>query len=118
MQCILLLATMEMRTEDTINLTIFFLTLNELLEERTGIKGYFFNPAAFVSDHGGDNVNAVKMAFSAETARTKLVSTKSRTWLCILQFHRQFVCISVYRLAARCTSCLMSTRELRNCLGK
>ena len=105
MQCILLLATMEMRTEDTINLTIFFLTLNELLEERSGIKGYFFNPAAFISDHGGGNVNAVKMAFSAKTARTRLVSTHLvNIWLnlvVLVTFCRQFTICSFLQVGCK-----------------
>ena len=54
------LASMEMRTENTHDISIFFTLFNQVLEKVSGIEGYKFNPQCFMCDEGGANYRAVR----------------------------------------------------------
>ncbi len=77
LQKTLQLGSMEMRSESTVDLCIFFLVLNEMLQEYTGKEDYKFNPVSFICDHAGANYRAIEVAFGAQVAKTRVVSTSS-----------------------------------------
>ena len=60
MREMLRLASMEMRTENTNDISIFFTLFNEVLQKVSGIEGYKFNPQCFMCDEGGANYRAVR----------------------------------------------------------
>ena len=53
------LASMEIRTENTQDITTFFCLFNEILTKVSGQEGYKFNPRCFVCDEAGANYNAI-----------------------------------------------------------
>ena len=69
---------MEMRSENTVDLTIFFYWLNHMLRHYTGDSNYKFNPVAFICDHAGANWRAIETAFSREDATNKVVRSRRR----------------------------------------
>ena len=73
LQSTLALASMEMRSEDAIDISIFFYLVNDMLRHYTGDPNYKFNPGAFISDHAGANWRAIENIFSRDTAMHKLV---------------------------------------------
>ena len=66
MREMLRLASMEMRSENTNDISIFFTLFNEVLEKVSGIRGYKFNPRCFVCDEGGTNYRAVREVYGEE----------------------------------------------------
>ena len=60
------LASMEMRSENTNDISTFFMLLNEVLREVTGKEDYMFNPRCFMCDEGGANYNAIKKVYGEE----------------------------------------------------
>ena len=68
---------MEMRSETTVDITLFFMLVNQALQEYTGDQAYLFNPACFISDHAGANWRAIENVFGRETAVNKLVCALS-----------------------------------------
>ena len=64
---------MEMRSEDAIDISIFFYLVNDMLRHYTSDPNYKFNPGAFISDHAGANWRAIENIFSRDTAMHKLV---------------------------------------------
>ena len=60
MRRIIQLASMEVRTEKTEELKIFWKLLNEMLEKITKKTGYKFNPNYIMFDEAGANFTIVK----------------------------------------------------------
>ena len=52
MREMLRLASMEMRTENMNDISIFFTPFNEVLQKVSGIEGCKFNPQCFMCDKG------------------------------------------------------------------
>ena len=63
MRKILRLASMEIRTENTEDITKFFLFFNEIMEKHTGKIGIKFNPRCFVHDESGANYAAISVVY-------------------------------------------------------
>ena len=61
---------MEMRSENTEDISTFFVLLNEVLREVTGKEDYMFNPRCFMCDEGGANYNAIKNVWGRVLFRT------------------------------------------------
>ena len=66
MREMLRLASMEMRTENTNDISIFFTLFNEVLQKVSGIEGYKFNPRCFMCDEGGANYRVVRDVYGEE----------------------------------------------------
>ena len=62
------IATMEVRSESTEHIALFWKLLNEALQDFTGKKSYKFNPCAFLVDEGGGNHCGIQEAFGIEVA--------------------------------------------------
>ena len=63
MRCLLRLASMEVRTESTKNIAMFWKLFYEALSEATGKPGTIFNPYIIMVDKNGANFCGVKEAF-------------------------------------------------------
>ena len=57
---------MEMRTENSNDIAIFFQLFNEILENVSRIPNYKFNPRCFLCDEGGANYKAVKIVYGED----------------------------------------------------
>ena len=57
---ILRLASMEIRSENYVEISRFFQLFNQMLSQVTGTVGYKFNPRFFVCDEGGANWKALR----------------------------------------------------------
>ena len=66
------LASMEMRTENTNDISIFFTLFNEVLQKVSGIEGYKFNLRCFMCDEGGANYRAVRDVYGEEFCRDRV----------------------------------------------
>ena len=78
MREMLRLASMEMRTENTNDISLFFTLFNEVVEKVSGIEGYKFNPQCFMCDEGGANYRPVRDVYGEEFCRD---------WVRGCQFH-------------------------------
>ena len=65
---------MEVRSEKTEELTIFWELLNEMLEQLTKKPGYKFNPNYIMFDEGGANFTSVDGVFGEEFVKHRVVS--------------------------------------------
>ena len=74
MRCLVRLASMEVRTESTKNIAMFWKLFNEALSEATGKPGTIFNPYIIMVDENGANFCGVKEEFGLEYAIEKLTS--------------------------------------------
>ena len=74
MRRIIHLASMEVRSEKTEELTIFWELLNEMLEKLTKKTGYKFNPNYIMFDEGGANFTSVDGVFGEEFVKHRVVS--------------------------------------------
>ena len=68
---VLRLANMEMRSEKTEDVSIFFTLFNEILEKVTGKNSYKFNPRCFVCD-GGANFTGQKEVCGEEFVKDRV----------------------------------------------
>lgn len=59
------LAIMEIESENTENLTMFWVVLNEMLQEVTGKPDYKFNPTGFVADEHHVNWRSIDNVFGS-----------------------------------------------------
>ena len=66
------LASMEMKSENTNDISIFFTLFNEVLEQVSGIKGYKFNLSCFMCDERGTNYRAVREVHGEEFCRDQV----------------------------------------------
>ena len=71
MHCILRLAMMEVKSESTHEISIFWELFNEILSE---IKGRNFNPKSIMVDENSANYCAIRRVFGLEFATSKVVS--------------------------------------------
>ena len=60
------LASMEMHTENTKDISPFFILLNEVLRDVTGKPDYKFNLRCFMCDERGANYNMIKNVYGEE----------------------------------------------------
>ena len=73
MQCILRLATMEVKSESTCEITVFWEYFNEILSDIEG-RAYKFNPRAIMVDDNGANSCSIKKVFELDFVTSKVVS--------------------------------------------
>ena len=73
MHCILRLAMMEVRSESTHEISIFWKLFNEILNEIKG-RNYKFNPKSIMVDENGANYYTIRKVFGLEIATSKVVS--------------------------------------------
>ena len=69
---ILCLASMDMRTENSNDIAIFFNLFNEVLSKVKGQKNYKFNLRAFVCDEGGANYKAIRMVYGNDFCKNRV----------------------------------------------
>ena len=72
------LASMEMRSENSKDIAIFFRLFNEMLEKVSGIPNYKFNPRCFLYDEAGANYKAVRIVYGDDFCKDRV---------CGCQFH-------------------------------
>ena len=72
------LAGMEIRTENTTDITTFFCLFNEILTKVGGKHDYKFNLRCYVCDEAGANYNAIQHIYGEEYCNAKV---------CGCQFH-------------------------------
>ena len=63
---------MELHTENTKDISIFFTLFNEVLEDVSGRKGYKFNPRVFVYEEGGINFPGLKEVYGEEFVKNRV----------------------------------------------
>ena len=73
MQHILRLASMEIRSENSKDITQFFNLINELVAKVSKTEGKMFNPRTFMCDKGGANHKAIRIVYGDEFAKTRVV---------------------------------------------
>ena len=66
------LANMEIRSENTNDITIFFELFNEILQKEMKNPEYKFNPRTFVCDESGANYNAIRNVFGETVANNRV----------------------------------------------
>ena len=75
MRCVIRLASMEVRSEATEDIAIFFKLINEMLQiVGKKEKGYKFNPRYILCDEAGGNIRGIKEALGLEFAATRVVT--------------------------------------------
>ena len=75
MQRVIRLASMEVRSEATEDIAIFFKLINEMLQiVGKKEKGYKFNPRYILCDEAGGNIRGIKEALGLEFAATRVVT--------------------------------------------
>ena len=72
MKQILRLASMELRSENYVEIANFFVMFNNMLSQEKGEIGYKFNPRYFVCDEGGANYKALRHIYGEEFVRTRV----------------------------------------------
>ena len=66
------LASMEMRSESSEDIAIFFRLFNEMLEKVSGIPNYKFNPRCFLCDEAGANYKAIRLVYGDEFCQDRV----------------------------------------------
>ena len=75
MRRVIRLASMEVRSEATEDIVIFFKLINEMLQiVGKKEKGYKFNPRYILCDEAGGNIRGIKEALGLEFAATRVVT--------------------------------------------
>ena len=69
MKQILKLASMELRSKNYIDISLFLHLFNEMLAEISNTPGYKFNPRYFVCNEGGANYRAVRQVYGEDFVR-------------------------------------------------
>ena len=72
MKQILRLASMELCSENYIDISLFLRLFNEMLAEISNTPGYKFNPRYFVCDEGGANYKAVRQVYGEDFVRHRV----------------------------------------------
>ena len=67
---VLCLATMDVMRENEENLTLFWETFNEMLQEVSGVKKYKFNPVGWIVDENAANWKSIQAVFGDEAAKS------------------------------------------------
>ena len=72
MRKILRLASMEIRSENYKDISLFFILFNAMLSVVKGVENYKFNPRYFVCDEAGANYKAIAEVYGKEFAATRV----------------------------------------------
>ena len=72
MKQILRLASMELCSENYLDISLFLCLFNEMLAEISNRPGYKFNPRYFVCDEGGANYKAVWDVYGEDFVRHRV----------------------------------------------
>ena len=67
------LASMDIRSENSKDIVMFFHLFNEILEKETGKQGYKFNPRTFMCDEGSANYKAIEMEYGTDFTKERLL---------------------------------------------
>ena len=73
MRKVIRLASMDLRTENSKDIALFFTLFNEMLQKVTGKPDYKFNPCYFLWDEGGANHNALKIVYGEDFCKERVV---------------------------------------------
>ena len=73
MQCMLRLASMEIHSENSKDISQFFSLFNELVVKVFKTEGKMFNPKAFMCDKGGANHKAIRIVYGEDFATSRVV---------------------------------------------
>ena len=73
MRKILRLASMDIHSENSKDIAMFFHLFNEILEKETGRPGYKFNPCTFMCDEGSANYRAIEMEYGTDFTKQRVV---------------------------------------------
>ena len=65
-------ASMEMRSENSEDIAIFFMLFNKMLEKVSSIKNYKFNPRCFLCDEAGANYQAVRIVYRDDFCKDRV----------------------------------------------
>ena len=67
------LASMDLRTEHSKDIALFFTLLNEMLQKVRGKPDHKFNPCYFLCDEGGANHKAIKIVYGEDFCKEGVV---------------------------------------------
>ena len=67
------IASMEVKSESTQHIAIFWLLLNEVLEQYSGIQDYKFNPTTIIVDEAGANYCSIQEVFGKEFVTKRVI---------------------------------------------
>ena len=73
MRKILRLASMDICSENSKDIAMFFHLFNEILEKESGNAGYKFNPCTFMCDEGSANYKVIEMEYGNEFTKERVV---------------------------------------------
>ena len=73
MRKILRLASMDIRSENSKDIRMFFHLFNEILEKESGKPGYKFNPHTFMCDEGSANYKAIEMEYGTDFTKERVI---------------------------------------------
>ena len=64
---------MDICSENSKDIAMFFHLFNEILEKETGKPGYKFNPCTFMCDEGSANYKAIEMEYGTDFTKERVV---------------------------------------------
>ena len=67
------LASMDIRSENSKDIAMFFHLINEILEKESGKPGHTFNPRTFMCDEGSANYKAIEMEYRTDFIKERAV---------------------------------------------
>ena len=73
MRKVIRLASMDIRTENTKDIALFFNFFNEILQKVSGNPEYKFNPCYFLCNEGDANHKAIKTVYGEDFCKTRVV---------------------------------------------
>ena len=73
MRKVIRLARMDLRTENSKDIALFFTLFNEMLQKVTGKPDYKFNPCYFLCGEGGAKHKAIKIVYREDFCKERLV---------------------------------------------
>ena len=90
MRKVIRLASMDLRTENSKDVALFFTLFNEMLQKAIGKPDYKFNPCYFLCDEGGANHNAIKIVYGEDFCKERVVDASGN--LGVMQTKNQRNC--------------------------
>ena len=99
------IATMEVKSERTEHIALFWKTLNAALQEVTGDPNYKFNPVAFLVDEAGANHCGIEEAFGQDIATSRIITCQSHFFH---NMHRRAVHIRDEDMNAQFKNCCVN----------
>ena len=73
MRKVISLASMDLRTENSKDIALFFTLFHEMLQKVTGKPDYKFNQYYFLCDEGRANHNAIKIVYGEDFCKERVV---------------------------------------------